>query len=74
MDGTAVIRFPPQQSMKSARKVVDEIAASGGFTADHIQDGSVVYTKLEGRYRITLAIEKEGERKYTVVKSTEEVL
>ncbi len=56
------------QSAKRAKKIIDEIAVKGGFTAARFDDTFVVYEKHDQGIVEEITAIKEGDKEYKVIK------
>ena len=56
------------QSLKDARRYLDELAVSGEYKAKEYGEFSVVYSKLRDGIEELITIEKRGKRQWSVVK------
>ena len=59
------------QSLKQARRILDELAIANKYVADRWESNSVIYSRIEDRIRHELRIIQGGKRKWTIVKSSE---
>ena len=59
---------PTVQSLKQARRLLDELATQGGWKADRYGEYSIVFTRTKGGFCEEMTVVKKADKQWSVVK------